>query len=138
MSKSCETFVLELPLRVDSVANRTLMVRFEAARQLYNACLGEALRRLERMRESAEWIEAKKLPKEERRRVIKDLVRAFGFNVYAIESYGTACKNACWIGDHLDAHVSQKVAGRAFDAARQYSFSKRGRPRFKSRFKSVE
>lgn len=137
MSKSCETFVLELPLRVDSATNRTLMVRFEAARQLYNACLGEALRRLERMRESAEWIEAKKLPKEERRRVIKDLVRAFGYNAYAIESYGTACKNACWIGDHLDAHVSQKVARRAFDAAQQYSFGKRGRPRFKSRFKSL-
>ncbi|WP_317705062.1 zinc ribbon domain-containing protein [Methylomarinovum caldicuralii] len=47
--------MLELPLRVDGAADRTLKARFEAARQVYNACLGETLRRLDRMQSSEDW-----------------------------------------------------------------------------------
>lgn len=39
------SFVLELPLRVNASDARQLEVLFFAARQAYNACLGEALRR---------------------------------------------------------------------------------------------
>lgn len=49
-------------------------------------------------------------------------------------------KNSCSIGDHLDAHSTQKIATRAFGAISQYMFGKRGRPRFKNknRFRSIE
>ncbi len=133
-------FVLELPLRVSRADERVLLVRFEAARQLYNACLGEALRRLDRMRASEEWQAARRIPREqkdERRRAFRAATNRYGFTAFAIEAFGTTCKNACWIGEHLDAHTSQKVARRAFEAVRQYGFGKRGRPRFKGRFKAV-
>lgn len=142
MSKRRKTpsFVLELPLVVNPSEDRILMARFEAARQLYNACLGEALRRLDRMRESEAWQAAKQIPKDQkkaRREAFEAAKKAFGFTGNAIESYGTTCKNACWIGDHLDAHTAQKVALRAFEAVEEYHFGKRGRPRFKSRLKSL-
>ena len=44
------TFLLELPLRVDAGQAKRLRAHFEAARCLYNALLGEALKRLQRMR----------------------------------------------------------------------------------------
>ena len=40
------TFLLELPLRVDAGQAKRLRAHFEAARCLYNALLGEALKRL--------------------------------------------------------------------------------------------
>ena len=48
--------------------------------------------------------------------------------------------NACWIGDHLGSHDTQTTSLRAFRAAEQYAFGKRGRPRFKSlnRLNSIE
>ncbi|BCX88751.1 transposase [Methylomarinovum tepidoasis] len=117
------------------------MARFEAARQLYNACLGEALRRLDRMRSSRDWQAAQQIPREQkqaRRAAFDGLQQRFGFSAHAIEAYGTACKNACWIGDHLDAHVTQKTALRAFNAVEQYRLGKRGRPRFKGRIKALQ
>ncbi|RMD70526.1 MAG: transposase [Gammaproteobacteria bacterium] len=135
------TFVLELPLRVDPTAERILRARFEAARQLYNACLGEALRRLDRMRSSKDWQAARQIPRDQkktRREAFQEVRQRFGFTPHAIEAYGIACKNACWIGHHLDAHVTQKIALRAFQAVEQYLLGKRGRPRFKSRIKALQ
>src|SRR5437773_2627575 len=46
MSKNkIPTFVLELPLVVNEAQEKVVLARLEAARQVYNACLGEALRR---------------------------------------------------------------------------------------------
>ncbi|MEO1378665.1 MAG: RNA-guided endonuclease TnpB family protein, partial [Cyanobacteria bacterium J06635_10] len=44
------SFMTELPLKVDSKQERELLARFQAARQLYNACLGEALARMNLVR----------------------------------------------------------------------------------------
>ena len=50
-----QSFILELPLSVSLGAEHTMLVRLESARRLYNAVLGEALRRLSLMRESKAW-----------------------------------------------------------------------------------
>jgi hypothetical protein len=44
------TFVTELPLIVDSFQEKQLLSRFQAARQLYNACLNEAMARMNLVR----------------------------------------------------------------------------------------
>jgi putative transposase len=51
-----------------------------------------------------------------------------------------ACRDNCWIKDHLPGHVAQTAAARAFNALRQYAFGKRGRPRLKRRdmYDSIE
>lgn len=62
------SFIVELPLRVEQQQERVLLSRFEAGRQLYNACLGEAMRRLNLVRQSRLYKEAKKLPRKDKRR----------------------------------------------------------------------
>ena len=52
------SFVLELPLGVTPGQERILLGRFEAARRLYNAVLGEALRS-KALRESRAWQKAR-------------------------------------------------------------------------------
>ncbi len=57
------SFVTELPLRVTPGQEVALNKRFEAARQVYNACLGESLKRLDLIRQSKAWQAARKMPK---------------------------------------------------------------------------
>ena len=49
---STPTFILELPVKTDDSQARILQKRFEAAQQIYNACLGESMRRLNLIRQS--------------------------------------------------------------------------------------
>ena len=56
------TFLLELPLVVDAGQAKRLRAHFEAARCLYNALLGEALKRLRQMRVDPAWQEARAIP----------------------------------------------------------------------------
>ena len=56
------SFITELRLKVNREQERRLLVRLEVARQVYNACLGESLKRLKLMRKSREYQAARKLP----------------------------------------------------------------------------
>lgn len=129
-----DSFVLELPLRISAAEEKRLLARLEAARQVYNACLGESLKRLRLMRQSKMYQAARKLPKKskERTEAFRDANEHFGFREYDLHAYATQF-NHCWIGEHLDIHVIQKLATRAFQATQQYAFGKRGRPRFKGK-----
>lgn len=144
--KSGPSFVLDLPLIVNPHESRVLTVRFEAGRQLYNAVLGEALRRLDQMKQSKAWAAARKMPRgtpespeqKARSAEFSVIAQTVGFTDYGIQSFATKCKNACWIGDHLDAHTTQKIGTRAFQAARRHQFRNGGRPRFKPKWKTME
>ena len=134
------SFVTELPLQVSSAQERTLLVRLDAARQVYNACLGESLKRLDLLRQSKAYQATRKLPRgskkshqaKERTRAFGKANAAVGFREYDLHAY-SAQFNHCWIGDHLDINTIQTLATRAFKAVQQYAFGRRGRPRFKGR-----
>lgn len=128
------SFVLELPLAVTPGQERILLGRFEAARRLYNAVLGEALRRQRPMRESRAWQKARLLKdKKERAVTFRKLGVDYGFTSAALSSFGTACKNAAGWRDRLGAHETQKISERAFAAVEAFGFGLRGKPRFKGK-----
>lgn len=52
---STESFIAEFPLSTSATDERVLSIRLDAARQIYNAVLGECLRILYLMRESRDW-----------------------------------------------------------------------------------
>jgi transposase len=140
------SFILELGLEVNTPDEAELNKRFEAARQLYNACLDEAKRRLELLRQSKEFQEARKMPKtvdgqpnRERTEAFKALNAKFGFSEYDLHIYATKIRNS-WIGNHIDSTTAQKIASRAFKAVQRVAFGIAKRVRFKGKgqFKSVE
>jgi len=127
-----DSFILELPLRVSPTQEKQLLARLEAARQVYNGCLGESLKRLALLRQSKVYQAARKLPKGSKKARTRTLAfreanGSVGFREYDLHAYAVQF-NHCWIGDHLDIHVIQKLATRAFRAVQQHSFGKRGRP----------
>ena len=140
------SFILELGLETSFHDEAELNARFEAARQLYNACLDEALRRLELLRQSKEFQQIRKMPKtingksnKERSSAFKALNARFGFSEYALHIHATKIRNS-WIGNHLDSTTAQKIATRAFKAVQRVAFGQAKRVRFKGKnqFKSVE
>src|SRR5215470_7275777 len=64
--KTTPTFLLELPLQVNSQQAKRLRGHFEAARHLYNALLGEAVKRVRRMRADVRWQQARLLPRSDK------------------------------------------------------------------------
>ena len=141
------SFVCDLPLRVPLLGSlgRALDAKLEAARQVYNACLGEALRRLGLVRQSVWFARGRATPrqqKEQRQAHFHAARDQHGFSDAALQQYGirlrskggTGAKAAkTWLGEHLGAHEVQALATRAYRAANTYLLGRHGRPRFKGR-----
>ena len=128
------SFVCTVPLAVSAANEGFLLRRLEAARQLYNACLGEAMRRVDLIRQSKDFNRARTLkPSNSERKVLFKRARErYQFSDYAIQSYGTKVRR-CWISEHIDAHTGQKIATRAFSAVEKVLFGKAKRVRFKGK-----
>ncbi|MDY6902813.1 MAG: transposase, partial [Cyanobacteriota bacterium] len=144
-ASTTSSFITELPLKVDSKLEKLLSSRFQAARQLYNACLNEALIRMELVRDSESYKQAKKLnqqkDKKQRNELFKTAREQARFSDYKLqyEAILTA-KSSIWIAKNLDSNTQQKLATRAFKAVERILFGMAKQVRFKvtSRFKSVE
>src|SRR5262245_47243578 len=64
--KTTPTFLLELPLQVNSQQAKHLRGHFEAARHLYHALLGEAMKRVRRLRAESRWQQARLIPRSDK------------------------------------------------------------------------
>ena len=87
MSSTTPTFVIEFALRVNDQQNRSLTQKFEFGRMLYNATLGTALGRLQRMRESEQWRQVCAMPKgKERNKRFSELQKSCGLTENGIRT----------------------------------------------------
>ena len=136
--KRTPSFILELLLTVNSTQHHMLFARFEAGRQLYNACLGEALRRYKLMIRSVAYRKALEMPKttdeerELRTETLKDIAKQYEFSDSAIQSYTKYIRKS-WISEHIDSVVAQKLATRAFTAVFELITGKAEKVHFKRR-----
>src|SRR5271157_5137928 len=142
------SFTCEMPLKVTPAYERELLFRLECARMVYNACLGESLRRLRQLRESRAYRDAQKLPKgmcgsetaKKRAEAFRKADELVGLCEYDLHAYAKQFGQA-WVGvKRLDSLSIQKMASRAFRAVQGYRFNAKGKPRFKGKgsFDSVE
>src|SRR5215470_16050346 len=117
--KTTPTFLLELPLQVNSQQAKHLHGHFEAARHLYHALLSEAVKRVRRMRADPRGPQARlisRFDKQARTAAFAARRLEFGFAEYALHAFATQA-NTSWIADHLDANTAQTLATRAYHAA---------------------
>jgi len=95
------SFVCEVPLRVTRPQERILLARLEAARQVYNACLGQARIRARLVRESKAFQRARALPREDpqRKRLFAQARGQHAFSAYALHAYAQPLGRP-WLPDH--------------------------------------
>src|SRR5215472_10838567 len=101
-----------------SAQERVVLARLEAARQVYNACLGEAKRRVELVRQSKAFQRARTLQPDDptRRPMFAQARAASACSEYGLHAYADQLRQS-WLGDHLDSNTCQKLATRAYAAA---------------------
>ena len=86
------SFITELPLVVESWQEAELRSRFQAARQLDNACLNEAMVRMNLLRNSEAYLAAKKIPstqKKKRQLAFRAARKAYRYSDYDLQAYAT-------------------------------------------------
>src|SRR5690348_742774 len=134
------TFLLELPLVVDAGQAKRLRAHFEVARCLYNALLGEAMKRLRAMRADPAWQEACAIPqiqKQERKEAFSQLRQRYRFTEYALHEFAKVA-NCAWIADHIDSMIAQTLATRAYQAANRVCLGQAKKVRFKSKGRGLD
>ncbi|CAK0765666.1 transposase [Gammaproteobacteria bacterium] len=128
------TFVLTIPLIVKPEEDLVLIGRMEAGRRLYNATLDESLRRNDLLKQSKEWQSAREIKdKKLRGTEFNRLLKEYGLIPASMITHARTLKNDAQWQDRLGSNVVQRIAEKVFSAVQQYSFGKRGRPRFKGR-----
>ncbi|HEY9614788.1 hypothetical protein [Allocoleopsis sp.] len=134
-SKTTPSFITELPLVVSPASEVVLLRRLEAARQMYNAYLGEALRRVKLIRQSKDFNLARSLKASnpERKVLFKRARERYDFSEYALHSYSTHLKHSWAFYDHIDSNTAQKLATRAYKAVERVLFGKAKKVRFKGK-----
>lgn len=145
--ESSPSFVATIRLKTNTKEEKQLLMLSDCGRQLYNACLGESLKRLKAIQKTdvyQETIRLSKGSKEDkgkRRNNFKFLNEKFGFTDYSIQSFTTKTKNESkFIAEHLGTHVCQKMGTRAFKAVQKCAFRKAKKVKFKRKgeFVSLE
>ena len=131
--KGSPTFVLTLELRTNPGQERQILIRMDCARQVYNACLCESLKRLRLMRESKAYKDASQMKRGKDRTIaFKDARNAFDYGESNIQCYAKQFKES-WLGEHLNSVVIQVIASRAYNAVNDFAVGKGGKPRFKGK-----
>lgn len=126
-------------MRPDAGQRAELEKRFRAGQQCYNACLSEALRRAELMRNSKLWQSAVRLPKgKERSDAFNAAREEYGLRgEYSLQSFVKKGHPGWddWLTEHIDSQVARKLAVRAYRAVDDWLLGKKGKPHFKGWFK---
>ena len=134
------TFLLELPLQVDWSQERHVRAHLEAARSLYNALLGEAMKRLRCMRDDPAWSKARAIPrshKQERAHAFSALRKQYRFSEYELHAYAKQAR-VSWIADHIESTMAQTLATRAYQAANRVCTGKAKRVRFREQGRGMD
>ena len=127
------TFVLELPLRVDSLDDRVLWRKLEYGRQLYNATLNSAFGLIDQMKQSAEWRHAAAMPKgPERNARFREIRKAYRLTEYGFHEIIKEHRKGSGREAELGINEAQKLATACFRAVDRWLLHLGGRPRFKN------
>ncbi|WP_458412194.1 RNA-guided endonuclease TnpB family protein [Schinkia sp. CFF1] len=133
------TYILTLPLKTERWQEYILEKRLEIARQIYNACLGEALRRYKYMVRNPSYWGAVRMEKgKERNQHLRQIKERYGMDKYSLNMYvqemGRLFKK------NIGSQMAQNLAERAFSAVERVMYGKGKKVRFcpKGQFFSVE
>ncbi len=138
--KPAPSFILALPLQVNSQQAAHLHAHYECARQLYNALLAEAMKRLTRMKADPAWQATRALPRSQRKArstAFAHLRTHYAFSEYGLHEAAKRLRTG-WIAEHIDSLMAQKLASRAYQAANRVCVGQARRVRFRSKGRGLD
>lgn len=125
-----KSYVLTLKLKTELWQVHILEKRFEIGRKIYNACLGELLKRHKKLQHDKQYRHLIQQPKsKERNSLLNELYRQYGINEYAMHDFVKPMQHH--FKKHIDSHTAQKIATRACMAMEKLIFGNAKKVSFK-------
>lgn len=125
-----KSYVLTLKLKTERWQAHILEKRFEIGRKIYNACLGELVKRYKKLQHDKQYCHLAQQPKsKERNNRLNELYRQYGINEYAMHDFVKPMQHH--FKKHIDSHTAQKIATRAWLAAEKLIFGNAKKVSFK-------
>lgn len=126
------SFVLELELSMNSHEKAILKKKLNIGRQIYNACLGEALKRLHKVQADKEYqLVLREEKSKGRTQRLKEIERFHGYSEYQLHEWAAQCK--AHFSNRLGINEVQKLATRAYKAVEKLHYHKADKVVFKGR-----
>lgn len=112
-------FVLTLELKTEKWQEDILDKRFNIGRQIYNACLGELLKRYNTMIQSKEYRKVLNMVKgKERNKKFRELNKKYGLTEYSLHKFVAPMQHH--FKKNIDSFTAQKIATRVFNAFKKH------------------
>ncbi|MDN3015739.1 transposase [Paenibacillus sp. BSR1-1] len=128
--KTPPTYTLEIPLNIPSWQQHRLEKKFKIARNVYNSCLGEALKRHKRVKADIKYRALLCDPKsKERDKQLSEIRLAYDFTEYGLHNFVKPVQHK--FKENIGSFEAQKLATRAFQAVEKLHFGKAKKVHFK-------
>ncbi|WP_369899937.1 RNA-guided endonuclease TnpB family protein [Bacillus manliponensis] len=129
--KRTPTYTIELSLHIPIWQQHRLEKKFKIARNVYNACLGEALKRHKRVKADKEYRALLREPKsKERDKQLSDIRLAYGFSEYSLHDFVKPVQHK--FKENIGSFEAQKLATRVFQAVDKLHFGQAKKVHFKA------
>ncbi|GIN56107.1 transposase [Lederbergia ruris] len=129
--KNTPTYTIELPLHIPIWQQHRLEKKFKIARNVYNSCLGEALKRHKRVKADQTYRDLLREPEsKERNKQLSDVRKAYGFTEYGLHDFVKPVQAK--FKENIGSLEAQKLATRAFQAVEKLHFGKAKKVHFKT------
>jgi putative transposase len=120
---SSPTYVLTLPLKVETWQEHIIEKRLNIGRNIYKACLGEAWRRYKHMIRNPRYWEAVRMQKgKERNQLLNQWKEQYGVRKYALNMYVQGMGRK--FKQNIGSQMAQNIAERAFQAVEKVMYGK--------------
>jgi len=130
LKASTASYILTLDLKPEIFQQHILEKRFNISRQIYNACLGELLKRYRMMQSDREYQNVIKMPKsKERNNLFKTLNQKYKLNEYSLHEFVKPMQHH--FSKNIDAFTTQKLATRAWKSFEKLMFHQAKKVKFK-------
>jgi len=129
--KSTPTYTIELSLHIPVWQQHRLEKKFKIARDVYNSCLGEALKRHKRVKADKRYRALLHEPKsKQRNKQLEDIRLAYGFSEYSLHDFVKTVQHK--FKENIGSLEAQKLATRAFQSVEKLHFGKSKKVHFKA------
>lgn len=124
------SYVLTLRLKTEIHQDHKIFKRFEIARSIYNACLGELYKRYFALRQSKQYKVVYVMEKgKQRNKKLSDLNKEFGLAEYSLHEFVKSMQHQ--FKQNIDSFTAQKIATRAFKAFEKLMYKQGKKVHFK-------
>lgn len=130
LKETTPSYILMLDLEPEIYQQDIFDTRFNIARQIYNSCLGELLKRYKMMQADKEYpLVVERAKSKERNKLFKQLNQKYKLNEYSLHDFVKPMQHH--FSKNIDAFTAQKLATRAWKSFEKLMFHKAKKVVFK-------